>query len=129
MDPDPAPPRSLVSSVRDLSGNLVATAHDRIELLSLELQEEKFRLLQSVIWVFGAAFTAMMTVIFGSLAILYTCWESDHIAVLGLFTLFYGGVTAAVVTGFRRFLARQPKPLAATLEELTEDEACIRKEN
>ena len=55
--------------------------------------------------------------------------RSSHVAVLGLFTLFYTGVTAAIVAGFRRFLARQPKPLSATLEELAEDEACIRGKN
>ena len=30
---------------------------------------------------------------------------------------------------FRRFLARQPAPFAATLEEIGEDRACIRPTN
>jgi hypothetical protein len=35
-------------------------------------------------------------------------------------------VLGAILTALRRFLARQPAPFAATLEEIGEDRACIR---
>jgi hypothetical protein len=39
--------------------------------------------------------------------------------------LFYTGALVAIIA-FRRFLARQPHPFAATLHEIGEDRACIR---
>jgi uncharacterized membrane protein YqjE len=34
-----------------------------------------------------------------------------------------------IIIAFRRYLARQPRPFAATLHEIGEDRACIRTES
>lgn len=109
--------------------SLLASVQDRIELLSVELQEEKYRLIQTFVWVSAAIFTAGLAIAFASLAVVYYFWENARVAALGGLALFYTGVFAGVVYGFRRYLARQPRPFAATLEELREDRACIRDEN
>jgi len=101
---------------------------DRIALLSVELQEEKLRLIQIFFWISAAVFTGMMAIMFASLTIVYLLWESARLAALGGLTLLYGGALAAIVIAFRRYLARQPRPFDATLHELTADRACIRTE-
>lgn len=119
----------FLGSFRALGDGLLATVHDRLELFSVELHEEKLRLVQVFIWISAAVFTAMMAITFASLTLVYLFWESARLAALGSLTLVYGAALAAIVTGFRRYLARQPKPFAASLQELGEDRACIRTGN
>lgn len=125
----PPPPTGLLGSFRALGDTLVAGLQERLELLSVEVQEEKFRLIQIFVWISAAVFTAMMTLAFASLTVVYLFWESARLAALGGLTLGYAGALAAIVVAFRRYLARQPKPFAATLQELTEDRTCIRTGN
>lgn len=115
-----------MGSFRSLGDNLLASVQDRLELLSIDLQEEKFRLIQTFVWIGAALFTGMMTVMFASLALVYAFWESARLAVLGGLTAFYAISLVLVIVAFRRFVARQPRPFAATLQEINEDRACIR---
>jgi uncharacterized membrane protein YqjE len=116
----------LLGSFRTLGDALVATLQDRLELVSVELQEEKFRLIQIFIWISAAVFAGMMAITFASLTLVYLCWESARLAVLGGLTLLYAGALVTIVVAFRRYLARQPRPFTATLQEIGEDRACIR---
>ncbi|MCX6955347.1 MAG: phage holin family protein [Verrucomicrobia bacterium] len=126
-----APPASdgIIGSFRTLGHGLLSTVHDRVELFSLELQEEKFRLIQTFIWICAAVFSGMMAITFVSLTLVFFFWESARLAVLGGVTLFYVGAFVAIVVGFRRFIARLPTPFAATRQELSEDRACILRQN
>ncbi len=119
-------PSGFLASFRALGDGLVASLQDRLELLSLELQEEKFRLIQTFLWISAAVFTGIMTLAFASLTLVYFCPASLRLAALGGLTLFYGTALGTIIVTFRRYLARQPKPFAATLHELGEDRACIR---
>ena len=65
----------------------------------------------------------------GSFALVVWLWETSRLtAIVGLAGVYLVGTIAAVVL-FKRFLARQPPPFAATLNELKHDRACIRPEN
>ena len=128
---EPAPPASAgyLSSLKSLGDGLLGSVQDRLELFSVELQEEKFRLIQTFIWISAAIFTGMMTLAFASLTLVYLFWESARLAVLGGLTLLYAGGLVAIIVAFRRFLARQPTPFAATRNEIGLDRACIRDES
>ena len=125
---EPATPASagFLHSLRALGDGLLATVQDRLELFSVELQEEKFRLIQIFVWISAAVFTGMMALTFVSLTLVYLFWASARLAVLGGLTIVYTGALVAIVIAFRRFIARQPSPFAATLHEMGEDRACIR---
>lgn len=118
-----------MDTLRTLGDGLVAGVQDRIELFSLEVQEEKFRLIQTFIWISAAVFIAMMTLVFASLTLVYLFWDSARLAVLGGLTALYAGALVAVIIALRRYLARQPDPFAATLQEIREDRACFRSGN
>ena len=122
-------PAGILGSFRVLGDSLLATAQDRLELLSVELQEEKYRLIRIFLWISTAVFTGMMAVTFASLTLVYLFWDSARLAVLGGLAAFYTVALVVIVILFRRFLARQPSPFAATLEEIGEDRACIRTGN
>jgi uncharacterized membrane protein YqjE len=124
----PASP-GFLSSIRDLADSLLSSVHDRIELVSVELQEEKYRLIQIFIWISAAIFTGMMAITFASITIVYLFWENARIAALSGLTALYTVALGAIVFGFRRYLARQPRPFSGTLQEMKLDRACIRTES
>lgn len=126
MDPAPQAPAGYLDSLRSLGDALLANAKHRLELLSIELQEEKFRLIGIFFWISAAVFTGMMMISFASLTLVYLFWESARLAVLGGLTLIYAGALVLIILAFRRFLARQPDPFAETLREIEEDRECIR---
>jgi uncharacterized membrane protein YqjE len=129
MDPETPVPTGFLASFRSLGDVLLATVSDRLELFSVELQEEKFRLIRIFLWISAGIFAGMMAVTFASLTLVYLFWESARLAVLGGLAVFYAAALVAIIIAFRRFLARQPQPFAATLQEIKEDRACIRTGN
>jgi uncharacterized membrane protein YqjE len=108
---------------------LLASAQDRLELVSIELQEEKLRLIRMFVWVSAIVFLGMMAVVFASLTVVYLFWEGARLAVLGGLTALYAGALVVIIVAFRRYLARQPSPFSATRQELGEDRACIRNKS
>jgi len=122
-------PAGYLSSLRTLGDGLLATVQDRLKLVSLEVQEEKLRLVRTFVWISAVVFLGMMAIMFASLTLVYLFWETARLAVLGGLTVLYAGALAVIILAFRRYLARQPSPFAATLQEIGEDRACIRTEN
>jgi uncharacterized membrane protein YqjE len=116
----------FLDSLRTLGDGLLCTVQDRIELFSVELQEEKFRLILTFVWISAAVFTGVMAITFASLTLVYLFWESARLVVLGALTALYSGALVTIIVAFRRFIARQPSPFAATRQEIGKDRACIR---
>jgi uncharacterized membrane protein YqjE len=123
------PGAGIIGALQALGTGVLATAQDRLELFSVELQEEKFRLIQLFICISAAVFAAVMAITFASLALVYLFWEGARLAALGGLALFYGGAVVAIIVALRRFISRQPAPFSATRQEISEDLACIRKTN
>jgi uncharacterized membrane protein YqjE len=126
MNTSPPAATGFMGSLRTLCDGLIASAEKRFELFSLELQEEKLRLIQIFMWISAVVFSGMMAITFMSLVLVYVFWESARLAVLGGLAFLYTAAFVAILVAFRRYLARQPKPFAATIGELETDRACIR---
>lgn len=129
MDFPSTPSAGILDSIRGFADTLLATVHDRLELISVELQEEKHRLIQTFIWICAAIFTGMMAITFASITLVYLLWESARLAALGGLTLLYTAALVTIIVSFKRYVARQPKPFAASLSEIKVDRVCIRPEN
>jgi uncharacterized membrane protein YqjE len=129
MEPATPAAAGYLSSLRALADGLLASVQDRLALFTVELQEEKFRLVQTFIWISAAVFTGMMAITFASLTLVYLFWESARLAVLIGLAVLYSSALVAIIVMFRRYLARQPNPFAATLREIRDDRACIRTES
>jgi uncharacterized membrane protein YqjE len=126
-----APPESpgFVGALRELADGVLEGAQDRITLLALELQEEKARLISTLIWVGAAFFAGMMALIFFSLTLVYAFRESARLAVLGGLGAAYAAALVAIVFVLRRQRAGNSRPFGAVLEELSRDRACIRQDD
>jgi len=119
----------LLGSLRGFADGLLGSVHDRVELFSVELQEEKHRLVQTFLWASAVVVLAVLALIFASLAVVVIFWETARVGVVVGLTCVYLAALAGAVVGFRNFLKRQPKPFEATLRELQEDRACMRTDN
>ena len=119
-------PSGLFSAAGKLIDGVLASAQNRLQLLSIEFQEEKLRLIQIFIWVAATVFAGMMTVGFATVTVVFIFWENARLAALGGATLFYALGFGLLCWQFRRYISRQPKPFDATLGELTKDRTCIR---
>jgi len=119
----------LLGSLRGLADTVVVSARERLELLGLELQEEKLRFIQTLVWIAVAVFTAMLAITFASITIVYLFWDSARLQALIGLTAFYGIAFGLVLKKCRDCVSRQPRPFDATLSELQNDSACIRPRN
>lgn len=129
MEPRLPDTPGLLGSLRGLADGLLGSAHDRLELLTIELHEEKYRLIQSLIWIAAIVFLAGLALVFVSFALVVLLWETARMtAVASLAIAYVIGLVAAII-GFKNYLKRQPKPFAGTLAELKNDRECIRDGN
>ena len=129
MDAAGSKSSSLLSAAGVFVESLLGSVQNRIQVLSVELQEEKYRLIQTLILVAAVVFAGMMTIAFTTLTVVYLFWENARVAALGGVSAFYAIGLIFVSLRLRRFLNTQPKPFSATLAELTKDRACFRRGN
>lgn len=119
--------RGLFASAKGLLGTGVTLLHNRLELLGVELAEERVRLV-SLLAYGGAAFLCIAAgLIF--LAIFFTVllWDSNRLLALGVFSaLFMGAGVASLLLAMS--LARSGSKLfSASLAELRKDREVLAK--
>lgn len=119
----------LYGSLKGLVVAGIGIVRTRLELLGVELQEEKARLLGLL--AFGAAAVIFLAAGLVFLAVFLTVllWDTDRLLALGVFTsLFLTGGVVALVVALRH--ARAPSHLfAASLAELARDRAAAESES
>ncbi len=129
MDAATGKTSGLVAAASTFMEGLLALAQNRVQIFSIELQEEKLRLIKILVWLGAAVFAGMMTVAFVTITIVYAFWENARMPALIGVTVFYLVGFGAICLKLRHFVATQPKPFDATLSELEKDRACIRPKN
>ncbi|MCZ8130221.1 MAG: phage holin family protein [Steroidobacteraceae bacterium] len=99
---------------------LVTLAHTRLELVTVELEEEVQRLTRVVLYALVGLFCAGVAVVMLATTVIIAFWEHRVLAALLVTAAFVGG---AIVAGLavRRRLAERPRFLGATLAELQRD--------
>lgn len=121
MSDSPSSLPGILGSLRQFADGLLGSVHDRLELFSIELQEEKLRIFRILILINAAIFSAFLALIFVSLVVVYLFWDTARIYVLSGFAIFYCALFAGVLIALKKFLANQPKPFEATRQELAAD--------
>jgi len=119
----------LIQSVRELADGLVGSVQDRLALLAVEVQEEKFRLIQAFLWLAAIFFSGLLAVGFLSLTVVYCCQGPARLVALIVLTVAYLSALAVFCVGARRHFAKESRPFAATLNEISRDRTCIRPES
>jgi uncharacterized membrane protein YqjE len=118
--------QQLATTSRRFAQRLLTIGENRLELLTVEVQEERERLLHAFLLALGAAAFGLLAGVALTGAIVVLFWDFSHVAVLLALTGLYG---AAAVFLYRRLsvLLRDWKTLSATLDQLRKDCACLEK--
>ena len=118
----------IFSSARRLAQRLIGMVETRVELFSLELQEEKLRLVHILIWASATVFLAATSLIMLTGLVLFAFWQdpSQRLIAMAVMAVLYlaGSVYSAVVLNKR--LKREAMPFAETLGQLKKDRACFK---
>jgi uncharacterized membrane protein YqjE len=111
-----------VASSRRVMSRLMTIGHNRLELLVVELQEERERLLHAILLALAGAVFGLLAGMVLTAAIALWLWPLSGVVVLLVLTMLYGPAAAWL---YRRLTAllQDWKTLPATLDQLREDRA------
>ena len=129
MASGPTPSRGLLDDLRGLFGSLFDLAGRRLELLTIEAQEEKARLLDLVFRAAAVLVLSWMALVTATATLVVAFWDKHPVLVLAVVTLAYGGSAALLALSLRRRLRQASRPFAGTIEELRKDRECFGTKN
>lgn len=116
----------IVQSVRNLAATLLAVFHTRLELLVTEIEEERVRLLQLLLWAAAALFCLGIAVMLLVLLLIALFWDTHRIAVIAALAAAFGAGGIAIALGARGLVQRRSRLFSATLDELARDKDQLR---
>lgn len=103
---------------------LLTIGENRLELLLVEVQEEREHLLHAILLALGVALFSFLAGLALTVALVVLFWALSPIGVLLALTGLYG---SAAFLLYRRFTVLQQhwKTFPATLDQLRKDRACL----
>ncbi|SRR6266404_2235753 len=123
-DSDP-PSDGLFAPFRRLLDTALAAVQNRLELFSVELKEEKVRLVELVLWTAAAVLFAVMALTVLTVAVVFLFWEGARGYVLAVLGLVYSTAAVWSFVKLRNKLKKEALPFAESLSELKKDRSCL----
>ena len=116
----------LATTSKQFARRLLTIGENRLELLTVEVQEERERLLHALLLALGVAAFGLLASLTLTATIVVLLWAYSPIAVLIVLTTLYA---AACIWLCRQLtgLLRDWQTLSATLDQLRKDRACLEK--
>ncbi len=116
----------VAGALKHIGRRLLTIGENRVELLRVEVQEERERLLRAILMAFGMVACALLASITLTAAIVILLWAYSPAAVLVVLTIIYAAA-AALLGAKLMALLRDWQTLPATLDQLRKDRACLEK--
>ena len=125
---DEASKSGLWNSLKRIIDALLGTAQNRIELLAVELHEEKCRLAEIIVWTAAVAACGFMALTMVTFTIVFLFWEQGRLFVLIALSVLY--VAATAFTWHRLQLRlKGPSAFSGTIGEIKKDRECLKTDN
>lgn len=118
--------RHLASASNDFARRLLTIGENRLELLTVEVQEERERLLRAFLLALGVAAFGLLAGLTLTAALVVLLWAWSHAAVLIALTVMYGIAAVCLCRRLARLL-RDWETLSDSLNQLRKDRACLEK--
>jgi len=123
MESPPVSCRQIATTGRRVAQRLLTIGGNRFELLALELQEERDRMIHAVVLVLGIAALGLLAAMSITAAVVIAWWASSPFIVL--LSLAGAYVVAGLLLYFRlTSVLRNGQAFSATMEQLSKDRAC-----
>ena len=116
----------LAATSKHFVRRLATIGENRLELLAVEVQEERERLLHAFLLALGVAAFGLLAGMTLTAAIAVWLWTWSPVAVLLILTGIYGTAGIFLYQQFTRLL-RDWQTLSASLDQLQKDRACLEK--
>lgn len=129
MSDFPPNPGGWLESLRRIGDSFLALLRGRFELFTVELQEEKLRLLNLLLWIGLAVALVFAGVFVTVVALAFWLWMVAGYLGLILLAVMCFAVAAGIVAGIRRKIHSGPVPFAQTVAEFRKDAECWPKKN
>jgi uncharacterized membrane protein YqjE len=100
---------------------LLELGSTRLELVSVEIQEQIEYAASLLLWGIAAIFFASLTVLLLALTIVIACWDQHRLLAAGLVTAAFALIAFIAAQVVRRRLESRPRFLSATSGELRRD--------
>jgi uncharacterized membrane protein YqjE len=121
MPPNEPPPRGVLESLRTLCDAGLGLLQNRVELIAVEIQEEKARLVKVLILAGAMVLLGNMAAVLGTATIVVLVDKSAQVPVLAGLSLLYLLLALGAFLALRRILRSAPPPLKDTVSELKKD--------
>jgi uncharacterized membrane protein YqjE len=115
----------MMDTIRSFLASWVAVIKTRIEIVSVELEEQREWLEQLVLLAVAALFCLSLGIILLTLFVVVLFWDKYPLVVLGAFTVVYLGTGAGLWFALKQKLKHKPRLFAATATELGKDYAAL----
>jgi uncharacterized membrane protein YqjE len=124
MEPATGHLAQMATTSKHFARRLVTIGENRLELLMVEIQEERERLLYAILLVLGVAVFVFLAGVALTVALVVLLWNISPMAVLLVLTGLYAAIALFL---YRRFTALQRdwKTFPATLDQFRKDRACL----
>jgi uncharacterized membrane protein YqjE len=118
--------RQLATTSKTFARRLLTIGENRLELLTVEMQEERERLLHAFLLALGVAAFGLLAGLTLTAVIVVWLWAWSPVVPLLILTGLYG---AAGICLYRRLtgLLRDWQTLSASLNQFRKDRACLEK--
>lgn len=111
----------LMESLKRMTGTLLDILQTRLDLLSNEMEEERLRIGQMLLFGSVAMFFFGMAIMLLTVFVVVVFWDSYRLLVLGGFVVLYLVAGLLVLNALRRVARERSKLFSASLAELAED--------
>ena len=115
----------VAAASKDCARRLLTIGENRLELLTVEVQEERERLLRAFLLALAVAAFGLLAGMTLTAAIVVLLWAWP-VAVLVTLSVLYGATAVCLCRRLTRLL-RDWQTLPATLDQLRKDRACLEK--
>jgi uncharacterized membrane protein YqjE len=119
----------LPHSLRSLAAGLLELLGARVELIAVELQEERARVEKKLVLLLTAALFLAAGVLLGSILLVVLFWDTHRTLAAAGVCLLHLGIGSWALLRLRELNHGSPPPFAATLDEFAHDLKLLRGQN
>ncbi|MBU3632144.1 phage holin family protein [Polynucleobacter sp. AP-Feld-500C-C5] len=112
---------NLLSSIKNLASTSASIAQTRLELLSVDVQIARNKLISLLVMIVSALFFLFFGLVMLALLIVIYSWESDRMLALGLLTTAFISIGLILALVIMQTLRNMPKLFEASIAEFAKD--------
>lgn len=117
----------ILDTAKRLGHTVLAMLHTRLELATVELEEEARRFLRYLVLGLVALILLVLALVLAAFFVILLFWEEHRLAAVGVMVLLFGGGAAFIAMSIKSSMQRKPRFMAHTTDELKKDLSTFRR--